>query len=411
MQSVTLPIALGPVTREAEFYPEPFRVQQIKVLTHLAEFTHLCLVLEGPAGAGKSTLLGRFVAAVPEHWRVCIVSATPALGIDELRGALLGAASIGGDTLGDEELLHHHLAGIRESDLVALLVVDDAEALRDPVLQQVLSWARPTEGALHVLLAGTGLPSKLKNIAHDEAGAPLKLIELPAFSEAQTAEYVMHRMAAAAGHASATVFDDASLRRVHRAAHGLPGLINHELTLHGARPRVATPRQARIVGLALGACVLVAAFVTWWITPPPAPTTAQAPPAIPAVSSGQIARQIPVVPSLIALDKTPAPLTPAVEHSDKAWVLHQPPEHYTLQLASEPAEEQIRALLKKFSLDGESAVVSLRVANGKTQYALLWGSFADRTQAISARNALPKQLRRRQPWMRTFADVHRQLVP
>ncbi|MDH4275407.1 MAG: ATP-binding protein, partial [Gammaproteobacteria bacterium] len=246
MQAPASPLPLGPITRDAEFYPEPFRIQQLKVLLHLAEFTQLCLVLDGPRGVGKSTLLSRFIVEIPENWRVCQMTANAAVSIADLRSALLGTCSIDGDTHGDEELLQHHLAGIRESDLVALLIVDDAETLNNDALRQILTWALPTEGGLHVLLCGTGVYTRLRNPLFSETAATnLKLIELPAFTEEQTAEYAMHRLAAA-GQDAASALDDTRLRRVFRASHGLPGHINRELGMLVA-PSEQPPTQRLVI--------------------------------------------------------------------------------------------------------------------------------------------------------------------
>ncbi|MDH4276188.1 MAG: SPOR domain-containing protein, partial [Gammaproteobacteria bacterium] len=126
-----------------------------------------------------------------------------------------------------------------------------------------------------------------------------------------------------------------------------------------------------------------------------------------AVSSGQIARQEPEgVPSLQPLPPDPPPAAPIAV----AWIHNQPAQHYTLQIAVAPNEALVRELLAQNPLEGDNAIVALHAARGKTQYALIWGDFANHADAKTARDALPKALRRQQPWIRTFAEVHKQMV-
>ena len=48
--------------------------------------------------------------------------------------------------------------------------------------------------------------------------------------------------------------------------------------------------------------------------------------------------------------------------------------------------------------------------NGNDWYCLLYGAYADYGQAKQALNALPSQLRRSGPWVRTLASVQKSIT-
>ncbi len=93
----------------------------------------------------------------------------------------------------------------------------------------------------------------------------------------------------------------------------------------------------------------------------------------------------------------------------EAWILHQRPDHYALQLAAGGNEQNIVAFINRHNLSGEAAYFRFK-RNGDDWYCLLYGDFKDYAQAKRALDALPSQLRRSRPWVRTLASVQESIA-
>ena len=71
-------------------------------------------------------------------------------------------------------------------------------------------------------------------------------------------------------------------------------------------------------------------------------------------------------------------------------------------------EEAVRNHLQGYNINGDVALLVTKRA-GKPWYVVFWGDFSDRAAADKAVAGLPAPLRRVEPWVRSFADVHREM--
>lgn len=117
-----------------------------------------------------------------------------------------------------------------------------------------------------------------------------------------------------------------------------------------------------------------------------------------------------ITPDPVAEIETPKPPPAAgnLPAHREAWLRQQNPAHYTLQLVAGEHRETIEKFLSKHKLSGQLAFYQT-TRNGKPWYGLVSGVYADKQQAIDARSRLPEPLRKTQPWIRPFADVHKDL--
>jgi DamX protein len=293
-------------------------------------------------------------------------------------------------------------------------------------------------------------------------------VRLAPFTDDESRSYIAFRLEQA-GAAGRSPFTQAQLNLIVGGSSGLPGRINAFASavlsgdLLGADQR-ALPRMHR----ALAILVLIAAGMGWLIfrdlqvvLPPRAPdATANVPDApadatdagtaalaipregesLPPDEEGQrgpaavavetptaaVTRepiQVPVpepVPERVpepvaAVSPVPAPPAPAkpVESAApqkagpvraESWIRAQPGTHFTLQLLATANRVQRDKFLAQQDHPERFAVFQTR-RDGATWYALAYGSYATRADADAAAAALPPELGRLKPWIRTFASV------
>ncbi len=92
----------------------------------------------------------------------------------------------------------------------------------------------------------------------------------------------------------------------------------------------------------------------------------------------------------------------------EGWVMTQAPEHYTLQIGSVTREDDIVNFLKENSITNEAAYVQV-VIKEVTRYNALYGVYDNYTEATSAIEGLPDNLRKIKPWVRSFKMVQQLL--
>ena len=91
-----------------------------------------------------------------------------------------------------------------------------------------------------------------------------------------------------------------------------------------------------------------------------------------------------------------------------AWLWSQDPRHYTLQLLGGRNDKSIQAFIRKYRLRDKAVYFHTR-HNQRNWYAVVYGSYSNRGEAIKAIKQLPKDLQQASPWARSFASIHRDL--
>jgi len=196
------------------------------------------VLLTGSIGAGKTTVCRCFLEQIPKRCNVAYIF-NPKLTVEELLQSICTefgiplAAAVPGtpatvksyvDPL-NEFLLRTHAVGQNN-----VLIIDEAQMLAPDVLEQLrlLTNLETSERKLlQVVLIGQ--PELREMLARPDleqlAQRVVARFHLDALSEAETAQYIEHRLAVA-GLAGASPFDAAAMRRIHALARGVPRRIN-----------------------------------------------------------------------------------------------------------------------------------------------------------------------------------------
>ena len=195
------------------------------------------VLLSGEIGAGKTTVCRCFLEQVPRRCNVAYIF-NPKLTVRELLKTVCDEfripythLGVGSPTVKDYVdplnafLLKTHAVGQNN-----LLVIDEAQMLSADVLEQLrlLTNLETNERKLLQIIL-IGQPELRGMLARPEleqlAQRVIARFHLEALSEAETAQYITHRLAVA-GRSTESPFDAKALHRIHQLSRGVPRRIN-----------------------------------------------------------------------------------------------------------------------------------------------------------------------------------------
>jgi general secretion pathway protein A len=188
--------------------------------------------LTGEVGAGKTTLCRAMMDQLGPHYASALIL-NPVLTPDQLVKAIameFGLPVKGLDRLETMDTINRFLLAQAEAGNEAVLIIDEAQALTDELLEQIrlLSNLETDERKLLqiVLLGQTELRDRLNQHHLRQLRQRISVrFHLRPLSPTETGRYIHHRLEAC-GANGAPDFTGAALWRIHRYSHGIPRLIN-----------------------------------------------------------------------------------------------------------------------------------------------------------------------------------------
>jgi len=207
------------------------------------------IVVTGDIGVGKTTLcrsaiehLDRqtFSAFVPDPFMSredllkTLLIDFGVVSMDEFGSGRLGTAS----RLELSCVLREFLDSLVSLNAVAVVIIDEAQNLSLPVLEEVRILSEPIgrEKLLQVVLVGQlELETQLKLPQMRQLDQRVAMrCRLESLSQHEAARYIDHRLSIAGGASTRASFTDAALRAVHETTNGVPRVINLlcDRTLH-----------------------------------------------------------------------------------------------------------------------------------------------------------------------------------
>ena len=215
------------------------------------------VLLTGEIGAGKTTVVRCFLEQLPPHCVVAYIF-NPCLSVIELLQTVcsefgIEALPAGASVKAHVDALNRFLLEAHAKGRHALLVIDEAQALEAPVLEQLrllTNLETAERKLLQIILIGQPeLRDRLAEPGLEQlAQRVIARYHLGPLGSAETRQYVQHRLAVA-GPQVAVPFDAAALRRLHRLSGGVPRRINllADRALLGAYGRRQRHVDARMV--------------------------------------------------------------------------------------------------------------------------------------------------------------------
>ena len=191
-------------------------------------------VLIGEAGTGKSTLLRAALASDMCRHVTCVFIDNPMLTRAEFFETLASRFDVGANAQGSKASLLGRIEWIVRSRQsrreITALVVDEAQALPDEILEEIRLLANletPTSKLLPVVLAGQPeLAARLNEPRMRQLKQRIALrCELKSLDLPDTAAYIASRIRTAGGD-PANIFTREAVTLIHEFSHGLPRTIS-----------------------------------------------------------------------------------------------------------------------------------------------------------------------------------------
>jgi DamX protein len=140
--------------------------------------------------------------------------------------------------------------------------------------------------------------------------------------------------------------------------------------------------------------------------PAPAPEQpAQPSTAVPAAPPKTQVAVKPAVPPQPPAKKTEAAQTIKRSVDGSGWLKAQADSNFTLQLMAVKNENTARQFIEAHQLHDKAAYFPV-TRNGQTLYAVVYGSFSQRSEAVQAAKSLPAAWGSPSPWIRSFKSLH-----
>jgi len=273
------PFAIDPDLNQDDFFLlDAERAQRLNMLYHMCQNSELLLVVSGVKGSGKTSLLNKFIDMRTDNWRQCVVNATATTNPDQLLIEIAEGFGLPQDSVNfgsGLEMLQKRLTEMKRSELMSILIIDDAHELPTASLTILLKLSELSdsdERLLRIVLFGE--PSingmfnapELKEVKHRITHT----LTMPALNEEQTLEYIQYRLSVA-GLQGKSPFSASQMKQIHRQAHGVPGLINQfaqDILLGATTTRKTAPTL--VTKLRSGFTVIIilgfAAMITWYLS-------------------------------------------------------------------------------------------------------------------------------------------------
>ena len=98
----------------------------------------------------------------------------------------------------------------------------------------------------------------------------------------------------------------------------------------------------------------------------------------------------------------------ATQTSVVNWINKQNPNHFTLQLIGGSHKAAAEKFIKEHNIKNDAYIFST-TRNGTPWFVVIYKSYSQRTRAQAASDSLPKSLKKMKPWIRTFAQIKKDM--
>jgi DamX protein len=209
----------------------PELTHRSELILHLLEYSNKLVIVKGEPDSGKSTFYKELIGQ--EESNLIIRNLT--LGINTKTSDIFKALidGSGHERLQDTEYsqadLNQWLIRSQNKQKIPALLIDNADLLDDGLIRYLFEILENSnkDSVLHLcLFCETSFLERLEEfgINRDDSDN-LHIIEMPNLSEKQTEQYI-HNNYPTEGSSDLSLFDEKTIKQIHRISHGLPGRVN-----------------------------------------------------------------------------------------------------------------------------------------------------------------------------------------
>lgn len=229
-------------TKQPPYLTTPAIRQRLDLLSHLLEFGHQMVVVQGELGSGRSRLLGAIADQARANWRVIPATGAAMRTAPAMLAALSEALELGELDAGVEDL-RARLAEIELGGQLCILALDDAEHLDDAARSMLfsLAYSDHQRGDLRVVMSGdadSDFGERMQAAAPE--GAVIHLVDLPPLEPEELKTLALSALPAVGGElqldADLELDEGLDLEQLAAAAGGNPGRMLASLRNGGHKP-------------------------------------------------------------------------------------------------------------------------------------------------------------------------------
>jgi DamX protein len=209
----------------------PELTHRVELILHLLEYSNHLIIVKGEHESGKTTLYEELSRQEETSLIIRKLSANTHISSNDIFKAIIETGSDDElqDTSYNQGTLNQWLERCQNKQQIPVLLIDNVDLFSDDLINELFEILISSNSAavLHLcLFCDPSFLNQLEEpgINHDDARS-LHIIEMPGLSEKQTELYIHYKYPE--GDATyLNLFDDKTIKQIHRISHGMPGRIN-----------------------------------------------------------------------------------------------------------------------------------------------------------------------------------------
>ncbi len=209
----------------------PELTHRVELILHLLEYSNHLIIVKGEHESGKTTLYDELSRQEETNLIIRKLSANTHISSNDIFKAIIESDSNDElqDSSYDQATLNQWLERCQNKQKIPVLLIDNVELFSDELINnlfEILVNSNST-AVLHLcLFCDPSFLNQLEEpgINNDDARS-LHIIEMPGLSEKQTEQYIHYKYPEGDAN-NLNLFDDKTIKQIHRISHGMPGRIN-----------------------------------------------------------------------------------------------------------------------------------------------------------------------------------------
>jgi len=208
----------------------PELTHRVELILHLLEYSNHLVIVKGEHESGKSTLCNELLQQTETNLVIKkLVVNTHTTSNDIFRAIMDEDQDRAESVVYTQADLNKLLERYQNKQKIPALLIDNVDLLSDELINELFEILIHANSiaVLHLcLFCDPSFLNRLKEPGiNQEDERSLHIIEMPSLSEKQTEQYI-HSKFPEGNTSSLNLFDDKTIKQIHRLSHGIPGRIN-----------------------------------------------------------------------------------------------------------------------------------------------------------------------------------------
>jgi len=212
-------------------YITPELTHRVELILHLLEYSNHLVIVKGENESGKSTLCEELAGQEESNLIIRQLTVNTHTNTNDIFKAIIDGNI--DDELQETECsqddLNQWLVHCQNKQQIPALLIDNVDLFTDELINNLFGILTNSKenAVLHVCLFCE--PSFIERLEepgiNQDDSRSLHIIEMPGLSEKQTEQYI-HSKYPTDNTSELNLFDDKTIKQIHRISHGMPGRIN-----------------------------------------------------------------------------------------------------------------------------------------------------------------------------------------